>query len=161
MSQPTRFPVFLRVWRSQYPLLILMDRSLNSSDPSVPSDGRKRILVVDDQPVVLKALRASLEHRGFSVCEAENGIDGISGAVATRPDLVILDVAMPGLNGIEVASILHCLQPDVPMILNTIYGAHVGKGFGAVFGIRAIVAKSDGVSRLIECVRSLLEPDQP
>jgi DNA-binding NarL/FixJ family response regulator len=77
--------------------------------------------------------------------------------------VVILDVAMPGLNGIEVASILQRLQPDVPMILHTIYGDHVGQAFGAVFGIRAVVAKSDGISRLIECVQSLLNPqsDQP
>ncbi len=73
-----------------------MDRSLNSAGAPVeiPSDGRKRILLVDDQSAVLKALRASLEYHGFSVCEAENGIDAIGRAVAARPDLVILDVAM-------------------------------------------------------------------
>jgi two-component system, NarL family, response regulator EvgA len=142
-----------------------MDRSTNPAAvvlARVP-DGRN-ILIVDDQPAVLKILRTSLEHHGYIVCgEAENGIDAIGSAVATRPDLVILDVAMPGLNGIEVASILQRLLPDVPLILHTIYGDHVGKAFGAVFGIKAIVAKSDGIGRLIECVRSLLEPqsDQP
>jgi DNA-binding NarL/FixJ family response regulator len=141
-----------------------MDRSVSPVVTAHPAPDGRRILIVDDQPAVLKVLRTALEHHGFTVCgEAESGIDAIGRAVATRPDLVILDVAMPGLNGIEVASILQRLQPDVPMILHTIYGDHVGKAFGAVFGIRAIVAKSDGISRLIECVQSLLNPqsDQP
>jgi CheY-like chemotaxis protein len=139
-----------------------MDYSVNPAVvvPARVLDGR-RILIVDDQLAVLKVLRTALEHHGFIVCgEAESGVDAIGRAVATRPDLVILDVAMPGLNGIEVASILQRVLPDVPMILHTIYGDHVGKAFGAVFGIKAIVAKSDGIGRLIECVRSLLEPNQ-
>jgi DNA-binding NarL/FixJ family response regulator len=140
----------------------MMDRSVNPADAAARVlDGPKRILIVDDQPAVLKVLRTALEHHGFIVCgEAESGVDAIGRAVATRPDLVILDVAMPGLNGIEVASILQRVLPDVPMILHTIYGDHVGKAFGAVFGIKAIVAKSDGIGRLIECLRSLLEPNQ-
>jgi two-component system, NarL family, response regulator EvgA len=144
-----------------------MDRSVNPADAAVhaPPGGRK-ILIVDDQPAVLKVLRTSLECHGYIVCgEADNGIDAIGRAVATRPDLVILDVAMPGLNGLEVASILQRLLPHVPMILHTIYGDHVGKAFGAVFGIRAIVAKTDGINKLIDCVHSVLKgapnPDQP
>ncbi len=55
-----------------------------------------------------------------------------------------------GLNGIEVASVLQRVLPDAPIILHTIYGDHVGRSFGAVFGIRAIVAKSDGINKLID-----------
>jgi DNA-binding NarL/FixJ family response regulator len=117
---------------------------------------RKRILIVDDQAVLLKVLRASLEHHGFIVCgEAENGIDAVGRAVATRPDLVILDVAMPGLNGIEVASILQGLLPNTPIILHTIYGERIGTSLKSLVGIKAVVAKSEGVGKLIERVRSL------
>jgi DNA-binding NarL/FixJ family response regulator len=136
-----------------------MDKSINPAAvaPARVPDGRKRILIVDDQSAVLKVLRTSLEHHGFIVCgEAENGIDAIGRAAATRPDLVILDVAMPGLNGIEVASVLQRLLPGQPVILHTIYGDHVGTSFGATFGIRAIVAKSDGINKLIDCVRAVL-----
>jgi DNA-binding NarL/FixJ family response regulator len=123
---------------------------------SSPPAARKRILIVDDQAALLKALRTSLEHHGFTVCgEAENGIDAIGRAVATRPDLVILDVAMPGLNGIEVASILQGLLPNVPVILHTIYGDRLGKSLKNLVGIKAVVAKSEGISRLIDRVRSL------
>jgi DNA-binding NarL/FixJ family response regulator len=144
-----------------------MDHSVNSAAaaPARVHD-RRKILIVDDHAEVLRVLRTSLEHHGYIVCgEAENGIDAIARAVATRPDLVILDVAMPGLNGIEVASALQRLLPDVPIILHTIYGDHVGKSFAGAFGIRAIVAKTDGVNKLIECVHSVLkgvpESDQP
>lgn len=117
---------------------------------------RKRILIVDDQAALLKVLRASLEHHGFIVCgEAENGIDAVGRAVATRPDLVILDVAMPGLNGIEVASILQGVLPNVPIILHTIHGERIGKSLKSLVGIKAVVAKSEGVGKLIERVRSL------
>ena len=123
---------------------------------SSPPAARKRILIVDDQAALLKVLRTSLEHHGFTVCgEAENGVDAIGRAVATRPDLVILDVAMPGLNGIEVASILQSLLPNVPIILHTIYGDRVGKSLKTLVGIKAVVAKSEGISKLIDRVRSL------
>lgn len=119
---------------------------------------RKRILIVDDQVALLKVLRTSLEHHGFAVCgEAENGVDAIGRAVATRPDLVILDVAMPGLNGIEVASILQGLLPNVPIILHTIYADRVGKSLKTLVGIKAVVAKSEGVGKLIDHVRSLTD----
>ena len=125
---------------------------------SRPSGTRKRILIVDDQAALLKVLRTSLEHHGFSVCgEAENGIDAIGRAVATRPDLVILDVAMPGLNGIEVASILQSLLPNVPIILHTIYGDRLGKSLKNLVGIKAVVAKSEGIGKLIDRVRSLTD----
>ncbi len=123
---------------------------------SSPPAARKRILIVDDQAALLKVLRTSLEHHGFAVCgEAKNGVDAIGRAVATRPDLVILDVAMPGLNGIEVASILQSLLPSVPIILHTIYGDRVGKSLKTLVGIKAVVAKSEGVAKLIDRVRSL------
>jgi CheY-like chemotaxis protein len=125
---------------------------------TVPTaDNRKRILIVDDHAAILKVLRTSLEHHGFIVCgEAENGVGAIARATATRPHLIILDVAMPGLNGLEVASILKRVLPDVLIILHTNYAERVGQSQKVLFGIKAVVAKSDGVAKLMECVRSLL-----
>jgi DNA-binding NarL/FixJ family response regulator len=120
--------------------------------------GRKRILIVDDSDSLLTALRTSLESHGFTVCgEALNGLDAIGKAVDTEPDLVILDLAMPDMNGVEVASTLQRLQPNLPIILLTIYGDHVSKSFASIFGIKAIVSKSDGMSKLIESVQSLIK----
>src|SRR2546430_8980114 len=136
-----------------------MDDPVTARVPvSCPPEARKRILIVDDQAALLKVLRTSLEHHGFTVCgEAENGVDAIGRAIATRPDLVILDVAMPGLNGIEVASILQGLLPNVPIILHTIYADRVGKSLKTLVGIKAVVAKSEGISKLIDRIRSLTD----
>jgi DNA-binding NarL/FixJ family response regulator len=123
-----------------------------------PHIGRKRILIVDDNESLLNVLRASLESHGFTVCgEALNGLDAIGKAVDTEPDLVILDLAMPDMNGVEVASALQHLRPNVPIILLTFYGEHISPSFAILFGIKQIVAKSDGVNKLIECVQSLLK----
>jgi CheY-like chemotaxis protein len=62
----------------------------------------KKILIIDDEEGMRKALRKLLEASGFEVIEAENGIDGISRAKKDAPDLILLDIAMPELDGIEV-----------------------------------------------------------
>jgi DNA-binding NarL/FixJ family response regulator len=120
--------------------------------------GRKRILIVDDNDSLLNTLRICLESHGFTVCgEALNGFDAIGKAVDTEPDLVILDLAMPDMNGVAVASTLQRLRPNVPIILLTIYGDHVSTSFASIFGIKAIVSKSDGMGKLIEAVQSLIK----
>jgi DNA-binding NarL/FixJ family response regulator len=107
---------------------------------------------------LLSVLRAALGSHGLIICgQALNGTDAIRKAVESRPDLVIADVAMPGgLNGVEVASILQGLLPNVPIILFTLYGDDVGNSFASMFGIGAIVSKSDGISRLVECIQVVL-----
>jgi two-component system, NarL family, response regulator DesR len=72
--------------------------------PSMP----KRVLIADDSEVVRRAVQPSVEERtGLEVCATtENGPQTIITALALRPDIVILDVLMPGMNGIEVASVL-------------------------------------------------------
>jgi DNA-binding NarL/FixJ family response regulator len=137
-----------------------MGQYVHSPDPvgRRQGAGRKRILIVDDSDSVLNALRTSLESHGFAVCgEALNGLDAIGKAVDTEPDLVILDLAMPDMNGVEVASTLQRLRPNVPIILLTIYGDHVSTSFASIFGIKAIVSKSDGMSKLIDSVQSLIK----
>jgi DNA-binding NarL/FixJ family response regulator len=138
-----------------------MAESVNLPDPIARSlgVGSKRILIVDDNEAVLGVLRTTLGSRGFIICgEALSGTEAIAKAVESRPDLVITDVAMPGgLNGVEVASILQGLLPNVPIILFTFYGDDVGKSFAIIFGIKAIVSKSDGISKLIECVHTVLK----
>jgi len=89
--------------------------------------GRKRILIVDDSDSLLNVLHRSLESCGFTVCgEALNGLEAIGKAAELQPDLVILDLSMPGLNGVEVASTLQRLLPKVPIVLFTLYGDRVG-----------------------------------
>lgn len=63
---------------------------------------RKKVLIVDDEPDILELLSYNLEHAGFQVFTASNGEDGLATALKTLPDIIILDIMMPGMDGVEV-----------------------------------------------------------
>lgn len=123
----------------------------------------KRILIVDDGPEVRQVMRAVIEARtNYEICgEASNGTEAIEKALELKPDLLLLDVAMPMLNGVEVASILAGSLPQMPIVLYTMYNEMLGLSLAAAVGAKAVVSKADGISKLIECVESLLEPKPP
>ncbi|MEP7254850.1 MAG: response regulator [Ferruginibacter sp.] len=70
----------------------------------------KKILIADDEPDILEIIQYNLQHEGYEVVTARNGNDAIDQAKKHQPDLIILDIMMPGKNGIEVCNILR-LQP--------------------------------------------------
>ena len=72
------------------------------SEAAESPDDERRILVVDDDAVLRKVVRAVLEADGFHVVEAKDGEEGLALAASVRPSVVILDVMMPGLDGVEV-----------------------------------------------------------
>lgn len=75
-----------------------------------------RILVIDDEPAFRKMVRTFLEAEGHEVTEAGNGDDGIAKFRATGPDLIVTDILMPGLNGIEAILKIREEQPDMKII---------------------------------------------
>src|SRR3977135_3666114 len=93
--------------------------TLFQASQSVP---RRRILVIDDGDCVRDIIRLFLEKEGFEVCgEAADGVDAIEQAKKLKPDLIVLDLAMPRMNGAEAASILTQAMPMVPIVLLTLY----------------------------------------
>ena len=105
----------------------------------------KRILVADDNPMIRKMLCRLFEiEEDYDICaEAENGREAIELALHHRPDLIILDLAMPVLNGLETARELKKIMPDVPIILFTQH-AHASKGLsGFQMIVDRIVPKAD------------------
>jgi len=120
----------------------------------------KRILIVDDGEEVRQVLRAIIESRtSYEICgEAGNGLEGVEQALRLKPDLVLLDVAMPMLNGVEVASVLAGSVPNLPVILYTMYNEMLGLSLASAVGARAVVSKADGITKLLECVQDILEP---
>lgn len=119
----------------------------------------KRILIVDDGEEVRQVLRAVFESRSsYEVCgEASNGVEAVAMARELKPDLVLLDVAMPMLNGVEVASVLAGSIPNLPIVLYTMYNEMLGLTLATAVGAKAVVSKADGIGKLLECVRNLLE----
>jgi DNA-binding NarL/FixJ family response regulator len=120
----------------------------------------KRILIADDGEEVRQVVRAVLESRtNYEVCgEASNGAEAIAKALELKPDLILLDVAMPMLNGVEVASVLGGSMPELPIILYTMYNELLGLSLATAVGAKAVISKADGIGKLVECVQSLLEP---
>jgi len=95
-----------------------LKQQVATSTPTSDRDG-KIILVVDDEPSIRELLRQSLEEQGYSVIEASDGIEAIARAKAIKPDLVILDVMMPKIDGFDVAAVLkHDPETmDIPIII--------------------------------------------
>src|SRR5258706_9940851 len=83
---------------------------------------RPRILVIDDGESVRDVIWIFLEPAGFEVCgEAADGVQAIEQAKKLKPDLIVLDLAMPRMNGAEAASVLSTTMPSVPIVLLTLY----------------------------------------
>ena len=120
----------------------------------------KRIMIVDDGPEVRQVIRAVFEARtDYEICgEASNGAEAIEKVLALKPDLLLLDVAMPMLNGVEVASVLTGSMPQMPIVLYTMYNELLGLSLATAVGAKAVISKADGISKLLECVHDLLEP---
>src|SRR5580700_9674646 len=98
----------------------------------------------------------------FQVCaEAVDGIDAVSKAKDLSPDLILLDLRMPGLNGIEVAGIVRHALPKTRIVLVTMYAEDLQKHFLSLFRIDAVLAKADGLADLTACVTRLLADRHP
>ena len=117
-----------------------------------------RILVVDDGDMVRNIIEIFLEHAGFEVCgEAADGVEAIEQAKKLKPDLIVLDLAMPRMNGAEAASVLSTTMPEIPVVLLTLYRNVLGTALASAVGVKAILDKTDGLDKLVACVRSLLD----
>ena len=118
----------------------------------------KCILIADDNDTVRTVIRFFLEsHRAFEVCgEAADGVDAVEKAKQLKPDLIVLDLAMPRMNGVEAASVLKAVMPEVPIILFTMYNDVLGHSPAAALGVSAVLSKPDGMSGLVECIQGLL-----
>ena len=123
----------------------------------------KRILIADDGEEVRQVLRAMFEARtDYEICgEAANGAEAVSKTLELKPDLILLDVAMPLLNGVEVASVLAGSMPELPIVLYTMYNEMLGLSLANVVGAKAVISKADGIGKLLECVQKLLAAPKP
>lgn len=119
---------------------------------------RKSVLIVDDNLFIREALRELFEREAdFEVCgEAENGRTAIEQAGKWHPDLIVLDLSMPVMNGLDAARVLKRLLPSVPLILYSALADKASELQARLIGISEVVSKSDGVSVLIGKARSLL-----
>jgi two-component system nitrate/nitrite response regulator NarL len=119
------------------------------------------VLIVDDHAVIRKMLHVLFQAHDVEVCEAENGADGVQKAQDLNPGLVILDLSMPVMNGLEAARALQLTMPHVPLLMFTHNAGAATEKEARHAGIFAVVSKSDVNSsqRLMAHAKTLLGLD--
>ena len=118
----------------------------------------KCVLIVDDNASIRQALCELFKREAdFEECgEAENGKVAIEKAQLLRPDLIVLDLSMPVMNGLEAARVLKRVMPTVPLIMYSAFGDEFAEHQARLIGISEVVSKSEHASVLIHKARGLL-----
>lgn len=122
--------------------------------------GRSRILIVEDEPSMVAGLRDNFEYEGYEVITASDGREGLERAFADSPDLVVLDVMMPKLSGLDVCKQLKATRPSIPIILLTARGQEVDKVVGLELGADDYVTKPFSIRELLARVKAVLRRAQ-
>src|SRR5437868_14151760 len=119
---------------------------------------RRNVLIVDDHAMIRSALRVVLELSGMlRICgEAADGVEAIEKAGELKPDLILLDIAMPRMTGIATAAVLKQALPNTKVGFRTLY-PETGRKVASTIGVDLVIAKSDSADRILEQVRSVLD----
>ncbi len=140
--------------------------SVNGRQATVHSDqaeaARKtRILIVEDEPAMVAGLRDNFEYEGYEVISAADGVEGLERALAEAPDLVVLDVMMPRLSGLDVCKQLKSSKPQLPIIMLTARGQEIDKVVGLELGADDYVTKPFSIRELMARVKAVLRRSSP
>lgn len=119
------------------------------------TDSGPRVLVVDDEPAIRRFLRTSLDAHGYGVFEAMNGKEALSAAATHRPDLIILDLGLPDMDGIEVTRLLR-EWTQIPIIIVTVQEQERAKIAALDAGADDYVTKPFGMGELLARMRASL-----
>jgi DNA-binding NarL/FixJ family response regulator len=117
----------------------------------------KSILIADDNEFIRQALcHLFTSQEDFDVCgDAENGVEAIEMAQLLHPDLILLDLSMPVMNGVEAACELKRLMPMVPIIVFSEYGDVFSEREARSTGISAVVSKTEPLTMLLDKARAV------
>lgn len=121
--------------------------------------GNARILVADDQELVRRRVCSTLTARSdFEVCgEASNGKEAVEKFKELKPDLVILDITMPLMNGLEAARAIHSFSPNTPVVILSVHKSKQLIEEARRVGVRGYVTKEDAVQNLVHAVDAVLQ----
>lgn len=119
----------------------------------------RRVLVVDDEPVVVEGCHRVLTQAGYDVATAARGREGLRRAVAERFDLVVTDLKMPDMDGMELVDFLRAKQPDTAVIIITGYGTVSSAVAATKAGVADYLEKPFTPDRLADAVAHALEED--
>ena len=122
-----------------------------------------KVLVVDDSKYVRAALRVFLRvTMQLEICgEAGDGFEAVMKATELRTDLILMDVAMPRMNGVEAALAIKSMYPETRIVLFTFWENSVHTGMAKAAGVDLVLSKSAGTATLLESIRAILSDGAP
>lgn len=122
-------------------------------------NSKKRILVVDDEPDFLMAIKAMLEVNGFEVLVATDGQEGLNSARLEKPDLIVLDLMLPKMDGYKVCRFLKFDEKYrmIPIIMLTARGQEEDKQLGKEMGADFYIVKSERPEILLKKINEFLK----
>jgi len=129
---------------------------MKQHEKTKPAEPSVKILVVEDEPNMVQGLRDNFEFEGYQVITANDGIEGLRKALDESPDLVVLDVMMPRMSGLEVCKQLRAKRASIPIIMLTARGQEVDKVVGLELGADDYVTKPFSIRELLARVKAIL-----
>jgi DNA-binding response OmpR family regulator len=115
-----------------------------------------KILIIEDEPNMVAGLRDNFEFEGYEVVAAYDGVEGLDRALKESPDLVLLDVMMPKMSGLDVCKQLKTKRPSMPIIMLTARGQEVDKVVGLELGADDYVTKPFSIRELLARAKAVL-----
>jgi DNA-binding NarL/FixJ family response regulator len=124
----------------------------------MPPETTKRILIVDDHPMMREGLRTLISReQDLSVCgEAETASEALDAAVTLKPDLVLVDITLPGRNGLELIKDLRAVDPALPILVISMHDESLWAERVFRAGARGYIMKREAGPRMIEAIRRVL-----
>lgn len=127
-----------------------------SGKPTIIRGFTKCVLVADDNPTIRAALRSYIENfTTMRFCEACDGEQAVEQAKAQQPDVAIIDMVMPNLNGLAAASVMRSLRPNLHIVVFTLHSDVIGETFAKSIGVDLVVSKSEGASGLLRALETI------
>lgn len=117
---------------------------------------KKKILVIEDEANIRELVMYNLKANGYNAIEAEDGISGITLAYKENPDLILLDIMLPGKDGYEICRELRSEGIEIPIIMLTAKSEEVDKVLGLEFGADDYIAKPFGIRELLARIKAVL-----
>lgn len=121
---------------------------------------KKKILIIEDEEDLVKGLKLNLDDEGYEVSWAFNGEDGIRKALEEAPDLILLDIMLPRMNGLDVCRELRQKNVGVPVVMLTAKGDEVDKVVGLEIGADDYMTKPFGIRELLARIKAHLRREK-
>ena len=116
----------------------------------------EKILIIEDEEDLVKGLKMNLVDEGYEVDFSLNGKEGLRKALTEKPDLILLDIMLPGMNGLEICKELRRNRIDIPILMLTAKGEEIDKVIGLEMGADDYISKPFSIRELLARVKAHL-----